>query len=191
MPEFSQITAWINSPGMSSSDLRGKVVLVDFWTYSCVNCIRTLPYVTQWYEKYKDQGLVVVGVHTPEFSFEKEVSNIRQAVLRHGIHYPVAVDNDYGTWNAYNNRYWPAHYLIDARGRIRQEHFGEGNYEETEQAIQALLAEAKLLHKPVNLEAPKGSVDFYKIHSFETYIGSMAALCKISHHLKACNGTPS
>ncbi|HXC61380.1 MAG TPA: cytochrome c biogenesis protein DipZ [Nitrospiria bacterium] len=171
MPEFSQITAWINSPAMSSSGLREKVVLVDFWTYSCINCIRTLPYVTQWYEKYKDQGLVIVGVHTPEFSFEKEVSNIKQAVIRHGVHYPVAVDNDYGAWNAYNNRYWPAHYLIDARGRIRQEHFGEGNYEETEQAIQALLAEAKLLHKPVNLEAPKGSVDFSKIHSFETYIG--------------------
>jgi cytochrome c biogenesis protein CcdA/thiol-disulfide isomerase/thioredoxin len=171
IPEFSQITAWINSPAMSSSDLRGKVVLVDFWTYSCINCIRTLPFVTQWYEKYKDQGLVVIGVHTPEFSFEKDVSNIKQAVVRHRIHYPVAVDNDYGTWNAYNNRYWPAHYLIDAQGNIRQEHFGEGKYEETERAIQALLAEAKLLHKPVNLEAPKSSVDFSKIHSFETYIG--------------------
>jgi len=171
IPEFSHITAWINSPALSSSDLKGKVVLIDFWTYSCINCIRTLPYVTQWYQKYKDQGLVVVGVHTPEFSFEKEEANVKQAVLRHGIHYPVALDNDYGTWNAYNNRYWPAHYLIDAQGRIREEHFGEGNYKETERAIQTLLSEAKLLHRPVSLEAPKDSVDFSKIHSSETYIG--------------------
>jgi cytochrome c biogenesis protein CcdA/thiol-disulfide isomerase/thioredoxin len=171
IPEFSRITAWINSTALSASDLKGKVVLVDFWTYSCINCIRTLPYVTQWYEKYKDQGLVIVGVHTPEFSFEKEEANVRRAILRHGIHYPVAMDNQYGTWNAYHNQYWPAHYLIDAEGRIREEHFGEGNYEETERAIQALLSEAKLLHRPMSLEAPKGSVDFSKIHSPETYIG--------------------
>ena len=171
MPEFSKVTAWINSSPLTSMDLKGKVVLVDFWTYSCINCIRTLPYVTQWYEKYKDQGLVVIGIHTPEFSFEKDESNVKQAVTRHNIHYPVALDNDYGTWNAYHNHYWPAHYLVDAQGRIREEHFGEGNYEETERAIQTLLAEAKLLHRPVSLEAPKGSIDFSKIHSFETYIG--------------------
>lgn len=170
-PDFSQITTWINSPPLTLSELRGKVVLVDFWTYSCINCIRTLPYVTQWYEKNKDQGLVVVGVHTPEFSFEKEEINVKQAIIRHRIHYPVALDNDYGTWNAYNNHYWPAHYLIDAEGRIREVHFGEGSYEETERAIQTLLAEAKLLHKPVNLENQKDSVDFSKIHSYETYIG--------------------
>lgn len=170
-PEFSRVTTWINSPPLSSSELRGKVVLVDFWTYSCINCIRTLPYVTQWYEKYKDQGLVVIGVHTPEFSFEKEEANVKQAIIRYGIHYPVALDNDYGTWNAYSNRYWPAHYLIDAQGKIRETHFGEGNYEETERDIQTLLAEAKLLHRPVGLESPKGSIDFSKIHSNETYIG--------------------
>jgi cytochrome c biogenesis protein CcdA/thiol-disulfide isomerase/thioredoxin len=171
IPEFAQITAWINSPALSSSDLKGKVVLVDFWTYSCINCIRTLPYVTQWHEKYKDQGLMVIGVHTPEFSFEKEEANVKQAILRHGIRYPVAMDNDYGTWNAYHNHYWPAHYLIDAQGKIREVHFGEGNYEETERAIQTLLAEARLLRRPVGLEAPKDLVDFSKIHSFETYLG--------------------
>jgi|SRR5579863_510940 len=171
MPEFSRIAGWINSPALTSAGLRGKVVLVDFWTYSCINCIRTLPYITKWYEKYQDQGLIVVGVHTPEFSFEKEEANVKQATVRHGIRYPVALDNDYGTWNAYDNHYWPAHYLIDAQGRIREEHFGEGDYEETEKVIQTLLAEARLLHKPLNLELPRGSVDLSRIRSFETYIG--------------------
>lgn len=171
IPEFSKITAWINSPPLSASELKGKVVLIDFWTYSCINCIRTLPYVTRWYEKYKDRGFVVVGVHTPEFSFEKVEANVKQAIHRHGIHYPVAMDNDYGTWNAYHNQYWPAHYLIDAQGRIREEHFGEGNYRETEAAIQSLLLEAKRLSGPMDLEAPQGTVDFSKIHSYETYIG--------------------
>ncbi|MFI5304740.1 MAG: cytochrome c biogenesis protein DipZ [Nitrospiria bacterium] len=170
-PEFSRVTTWINSPPLSSSELRGKVVLVDFWTYSCINCIRTLPYVTQWYEKYKDQGLVVIGVHTPEFSFEREETNVKQAIIRQGIHYPVAMDNEYGTWNAYSNQYWPAHYLIDIKGQIREIHFGEGNYEETERAIQTLLAEAKLLHKALSLENSNESVDFSNIHSYETYIG--------------------
>ncbi len=142
-PEFSGIEHWLNTDiALTMKDLRGKVVLVDFWTYSCINCIRTLPHVTSWYEKYKDQGFVVVGVHTPEFAFEKKTSNVEDALKQYGINYPVAQDNNYVTWRAYNNRYWPAHYLIDVDGNIREYHFGEGNYEETEQAIRSLLEEA-------------------------------------------------
>lgn len=142
-PEFADIAHWLNTDvALTMKDLRGKVVLIDFWTYSCINCIRTLPYVTSWYEKYKNQGLVVIGVHTPEFEFEKKASNVADALARYKINYPVAQDNNYGTWQAYNNRYWPAHYLVDAEGDVRQYHFGEGNYEETERAIQALLEEA-------------------------------------------------
>lgn len=142
-PEFVGIAHWLNTDTtLTMKDLRGKVVLVDFWTYSCINCIRTLPYVTSWYEKYKDQGFVVVGVHTPEFEFEKKTANVSDALAQYNIHYPVAQDNEYGTWQAYSNRYWPAHYLIDAEGNIREYHFGEGNYEETERDIQSLLEEA-------------------------------------------------
>ena len=140
-PDFTGITHWLNTPGpLTLADLKGKVVLIDFWTYSCINCIRTLPHVTAWYDKYKDQGLVVVGVHTPEFEFEKDTGNVQNAINQFNIHYPVAQDNNYGTWNAYNNLYWPAEYLIDANGHIRVEHFGEGNYDETEMNIQALLS---------------------------------------------------
>jgi thiol-disulfide isomerase/thioredoxin len=141
-PELTGINGWLNSDPLTLKDLRGKVVLVDFWTYSCINCIRTLPYVTSWYEKYKDQGLVVIGVHTPEFAFEHKKENVAEALKKYNITYPVAQDNDYATWQAYSNRYWPAHYLIDAKGNIRETHFGEGGYEETEMAIQALLKEA-------------------------------------------------
>ena len=150
-PEFVGIEAWLNTPDgkpITLESLRGKVVLVDFWMYSCINCIRTLPYVTGWYEKYKDQGFVVVGVHTPEFAFEKKQSNVEEALKRFNIQYPVALDNEYGTWQAYNNHYWPAHYLIDAEGNIRETHFGEGKYEETEHAIQMLLREAGEMHIP-------------------------------------------
>jgi cytochrome c biogenesis protein CcdA/thiol-disulfide isomerase/thioredoxin len=171
MPEFVGVTAWLNSPPLSVERLRGKVVLIDFWTYSCINCIRTLPYVTSWYEKYKDRGFVVVGVHTPEFAFEKDEGNVRRAMQRFGVHYPVALDNDYGTWNAYDNHYWPAHYLVDAQGRIREVHFGEGHYEETERAIQNLLAEANRLQAPMPIEGRKADVDFSRIRSPETYIG--------------------
>src|SRR3990167_2987308 len=138
-PELTGISKWLNSDPLTLQKLRGKVVLIDFWTYSCINCIRTLPYVTGWYEKYKDKGFVVVGVHTPEFAFEKDTSNVQTAIKRHGINYPVAQDNDYGTWQAYSNRYWPAHYLIDQSGKIVYTHFGEGKYQETEQAIQQLI----------------------------------------------------
>ncbi len=138
-PEFAGITQWLNSDPLTISQLKGKVVLIDFWTYSCINCIRTLPYVTKWYDTYKDQGLVVIGVHTPEFAFEKDTANVQAAIARFGIHYPVAQDNNYGTWQAYNNQYWPAEYLIDKNGNIVHTHFGEGEYDVTENAIRQLL----------------------------------------------------
>ena len=141
-PEFSGIDHWINTQPISLSDLKGKVVLVDFWTYTCINCIHTLPYVTDWYNKYHDQGFVVVGVHTPEFAYEHETPNVEDAVKRFQINYPVAQDNNYVTWNAYQNQYWPAEYFIDAQGNLRHTHFGEGGYEESEKIIQELLSEA-------------------------------------------------
>lgn len=138
-PEFVGIDTWLNSAPLTMKNLRGKVVLVDFWTYSCINCLRTLPYVTKWHEKYKDQGLVVIGVHTPEFAFERRTSNVQTATKRFGVRYPVAQDNQYATWHAYKNQYWPASYLIDRNGRIMHQHFGEGGYEEMEAAIRTLL----------------------------------------------------
>src|ERR1700735_3405768 len=146
-PDLSGATAWINSAPLTLSSLRGKVVLVDFWTYSCINCLRTLPYIKAWNEKYKDSGLVIVGVHTPEFPFEKDEANVRKAVQDLGITYPVAMDNDYNIWRSFNNQYWPAHYFIDSTGRIRYHHFGEGGYDESEQWIRTLLEEAN--HKPL------------------------------------------
>jgi cytochrome c biogenesis protein CcdA/thiol-disulfide isomerase/thioredoxin len=141
-PPLSGATLWLNSAPLADEMLRGKVVLVDFWTYSCINCLRTLPYLKAWDEKYRSQGLVIIGVHAPEFAFEKDQHNVEQAIRDLGINYPVAMDNQYAIWNAYKNEYWPAHYLIDAQGRIRDQHFGEGKYQETEQMIQALLKEA-------------------------------------------------
>jgi len=147
-PEFRDISLWLNSKPLSVGQLRGKVVLIDFWTYSCVNCLRTLPHVKGWYRAYRDAGLVVVGVHTPEFAFERSPANVRRAVGDLGVDYPVALDNDYGTWQAWLNRYWPAKYLIDRRGHLRYAHFGEGEYGGTEEAIRTLLAEEGL-PKPV------------------------------------------
>ena len=144
-PEFAAVASWLNvAPGGEPSlrELRGRVVLVDFWTYTCINCLRTLSHLRAWDDRYRGAGLSIVGVHTPEFAFERRESNVRDAVAENGLRYPVALDNDYGTWNAWRNQYWPAKYLIDARGRVRYWHFGEGAYEETEQAIRALLAEA-------------------------------------------------
>ena len=141
MPSLDGAVAWLNSPPLTREALRGKVVVVDFWTYSCVNCLRTLPYVRAWYDKYKDHGLVVIGVHAPEFAFEKDIDNVRRAVKDLGVDYPVAIDNDYAIWRAFDNRYWPAHYFVDAEGRIRYHHFGEGDYAESEAVIQKLLAE--------------------------------------------------
>ena len=140
-PPLDGAVAWLNSPPLTREELRGKVVLVDFWTYSCINCLRSLPYVKAWAAKYKDQGLVVIGVHTPEFAFERDLGNVRQAVRDLGVTYPVAVDNKQTIWTAFNNLYWPAHYVIDGQGRIRHHQFGEGDYAQTEQVIQRLLVE--------------------------------------------------
>lgn len=141
-PEIAGIGGWLNSDNpITMKSLRGKVVLVDFWTYSCINCIRTLPFVTSWYDKYKDSGFVVLGIHTPEFEFEKDANNVAKAIKQFSIHYPVAQDNIYGTWDAFNNRYWPAEYLIDTEGNVRRTHFGEGEYDQMEKAIQVLLSQ--------------------------------------------------
>jgi len=140
-PELAGLTNWINSKPLTLQQLHGKVVLIDFWTYSCINCLRTLPHVKAWYHAYHDKGLVVIGVHTPEFAFEHVPSNVRSAVRRLGVAYPVALDNDYSTWNAFRNQYWPAKYLIDRRGHLRYYHFGEGSYDTTEARIRTLLGE--------------------------------------------------
>ena len=141
-PALTGAVAWLNSPPLTPEQLKGKVVLVDFWTYSCINCIRAIPYVRAWAEKYRDQGLVVIGVHSPEFAFEKFIPNVAKAVTDLGITYPVAIDNNFDVWRAFDNRYWPAHYFIDAKGQIRYHHFGEGDYDASERVIQTLLAEA-------------------------------------------------
>jgi len=138
-PNFVGISKWFNSAPLSISDLRGKVVLVDFWTYGCYNCVNTLPYVTKLYETYKDQGLVVVGIHTPEFPFERSSGNVQAALKRHGITYPVAQDNDSATWNAWRNQYWPAQYIVDQHGQIVFSHAGEGQYDEIERTVRRLL----------------------------------------------------
>jgi thiol-disulfide isomerase/thioredoxin len=138
-PNFAGISNWFNSAPLSMADLRGKVVLVDFWTYGCVNCVNTLPHVTELYAKYKDRGLVVVGVHTPEFPFERSASNVQAALKRHGITYPVAQDNERQTWNAYRNQYWPAQYIVDQSGKIVFQHDGEGQYEQIDRTIARLL----------------------------------------------------
>jgi cytochrome c biogenesis protein CcdA/thiol-disulfide isomerase/thioredoxin len=148
IPSFSGATAWLNSPALTPEALRGKVVLVDFWTYSCINCLRALPYVKGWYEKYKDHGLVVIGVHAPEFAFEKNLGNVRRAVGELGIAYPVALDDNYAIWQGFDNQYWPAHYFIDSTGQIRSHRFGEGDYEESEQIIRQLLTQAGYTNLP-------------------------------------------
>lgn len=169
-------TGWINSQPLTAESLRGKVVLVDFWTYSCINCLRTLPYVKAWAEKYKDQGLVVIGVHSPEFAFEKNIDNVRHAVSDLKLSYPVAIDNNYAIWRGFNNQFWPAHYFIDATGRIRDHHFGEGDYAQSEKTIQALLSEAgdrNVSHDLVSVagQGAEAASDFADIRSPETYIG--------------------
>ena len=141
-PELAGITAWINSQPLELGDLRGKVVLVDFWTYGCANCVRTFPHLSSLHANYADDGLVILGVHTPEYKFEKKIENVREAVKVHGLRWPVALDNDYATWKAYGNHYWPAQYLIDKDGLIRYTHVGEGAYVEIESKLRDLLAEA-------------------------------------------------
>ena len=138
-PNFVGIDYWLNSAPLNITDLRGKVVLIDFWTYGCYNCVNTLPHVTRLYDTYKDKGFVVVGVHTPEFPFEKSIGNLQAALKRYGIRYPVAQDNEYATWNAYRNQYWPAQYILDQRGKIVFEHAGEGQYDEMERVVRKLL----------------------------------------------------
>jgi cytochrome c biogenesis protein CcdA/thiol-disulfide isomerase/thioredoxin len=172
-PDFAGVTHWLNSKPLHMEQLRGKVVLIDFWTYTCINCLRTLPYVTAWDRKYRDQGLVIVGVHTPEFGFEKETGNVRDAITRNGIRYPVAQDNDYGTWNAWSNQFWPAKYLVDADGQVRYTHFGEGDYATTEGAIRTLLAEAG--HKDLGGMAGHQPGEVPGDATPETYLGTARA----------------
>ncbi len=176
MPELSGAVAWLNSQPLTRDQLRGKVIVIDFWTYSCVNCLRALPYVGGWAAKYKDAGLVVIGVHTPEFAFEKERSNVEQAVRDLKITYPVAIDSNYKIWQAFHNEYWPAHYFIDGKGRIRHHHFGEGEYDESERVIQELLKEngaKSLANGTINVIATgaEAAPDSRNAGSPETYVG--------------------
>ncbi len=175
-PSLDDATGWLNSKPLTPPDLRGKVVLVDFWTYTCINWRRQLPYVRAWAEKYKDQGLVVIGVHTPEFEFEKNVDNVRWAVKDMRVDYPVALDSDYALWHAFKNHYWPALYFIDAKGHTRQHQFGEGEYEQSERVIQQLLAEAGTggrSRELVSVDAggTEAAADWGSLKSPETYLG--------------------
>ncbi|MCA9387367.1 cytochrome c biogenesis protein DipZ [Candidatus Dojkabacteria bacterium] len=166
-PEIQGIAQWINSNGETIESLKGKVVLIDFWTYSCINCIRTIPFVEGWYEKYKDDGFVVIGVHAPEFSFEKDFENVKKAVGDYKIAYPVAMDNDFKTWRAYDNHYWPAHYFIDKEGNVVHTHFGEGKYDESEMVIRYLLG----LDNMSDVENKNVNVPITSNQTQETYIG--------------------
>jgi thiol-disulfide isomerase/thioredoxin len=185
LASLSQATEWINSPPLTAESLRGRVVLVQFWTYSCLYWIRTLPHVRAWAQKYRDDGLVVVGVHAPEFDFEKELANTRWAAENFGVDYPVAVDNDYAIWNAFGNQYWPALYLMDSRGRVRHRHFGEGDYEQSERMIQKLLAESGARDLPHDLVSVVGhgveaAGDRPNLRSPETYVGSERSENRVS-----------
>ena len=177
LPSLDGAVEWLNSKPLTAEQLKGKVVLVDFWTYSCINCLRSLPYTKAWAEKYRDQGLVVIGVHAPEFAFERNLNNVRKAVKDQGITFPVAVDNNYAIWRAFNNQYWPAHHFIDAKGQIRHHHFGEGDYAQSEQVIQQLLEEAgrkNVTNTVVSAEDAKGiqqQSDMGQVGSPETYLG--------------------
>jgi len=168
-PELQQISNWINSPALSMRALRGKVVLVDFWTYSCINCLRTLPYLKAWDDRYRSQGFVIVGVHAPEFAFEHDLGNVRSAVKRLGIHYPVALDNSFGTWQAYHNQYWPADYLVDQLGQVRHVHFGEGAYAETEHDIRLLLEAGGSTELAGNVREPDRTPT--ELRTPESYLG--------------------
>ena len=176
MPPLDGAGAWLNSDPLSLAELRGKVVLVQFWTYTCINWLRTLPYVRAWAKRYKDDGLVVLGVHTPEFSFEHELDNVRRAARDMRVDYPIAIDNDYAVWDAFANHYWPALYFVDAQGRIRHHHFGEGAYEESERVLQRLLSEAGARGLAPELSAidARGAevgADWDDLESPESYLG--------------------
>ncbi|HEX2304819.1 MAG TPA: thioredoxin family protein [Nitrososphaeraceae archaeon] len=195
-PEFEKVSGYINSKPLNLSDLKGKVVLVDFWTYSCINCIRTIPYLVDWNEKYADKGLVIVGVHTPEFEFEKNIDNVKEAVKKFGIKYPVIQDNDKGTWNAYQNQYWPRKYIVDSEGYLRYDHIGEGGYVETEKVIQNLLQERivqmglennpssinnSTVTEKITIPENVQSVDYSKINSPELYFGYQFARASLGN----------
>jgi thiol-disulfide isomerase/thioredoxin len=175
LPSLSGATQWLNSSPLTPAGLRGKVVLVDFWTYTCVNWLRTLPYVRAWDAKYRDQGLVVIGVHTPEFPFESDIDNVRWALKDMDVSYPIAVDSNYGVWRAFDNNYWPAVYLADANGRIRFHHFGEGAYDDTEKAIQRLLNDSgRTIDNHLVKVSPRGlevAADYGTLRSPESYLG--------------------
>ncbi|MBV6305262.1 cytochrome c biogenesis protein DipZ [Candidimonas humi] len=176
MPSLDGAVQWLNSPPLTTQGLRGKVVLIDFWTYSCINCLRSLPYIKAWADRYRNQGLVVIGVHAPEFAFERDIGNVKRAVHKLGVDYPVAIDNNYAIWRAFNNEYWPAHYFVDAQGRIRYHHFGEGDYAKSEQVIQELLREAGAQGVPDSTSHVLGqgierAADMGDVKSPETYLG--------------------
>jgi thiol-disulfide isomerase/thioredoxin len=176
LPTLGGATGWLNSPPLTAEGLRGKVVLVQFWTYSCINWLRTMPYVRAWAEKYRDKGLVVIGVHTPEFTFEKNLDNVRWAAKDMRISYPIATDNDYAVWRAFENQYWPALYFVDAKGKIRHHRFGEGDYEQSERIIQQLLAEAGNSSVgsdlvPVDGRGAEAAADWGSLKSPENYVG--------------------
>jgi thiol-disulfide isomerase/thioredoxin len=176
LPSLGGATGWLNSPPLTAAGLRGKVVLIDVWTYTCINWLRTLPYVRAWVEKYKNQGLVVIGVHSPEFEFEKNVDNVRRAAKDMRVDYPIAIDSDFAIWRALKNQYWPALYIVDAQGRIRHHHFGEGEYDRSERVIQQLLAEvgnSGIGHELVSVDARGAEVaaDWGNLKSPENYVG--------------------
>jgi len=175
LPSLGGATEWLNSPPLTPAGLRGKIVLVDFWTYTCINWLRTLPYVRAWADKYRDQGLVVIGAHTPEFPFEKDIDNVRWAAKEMDVRYPIAVDSDYGVWRAFDNNYWPAAYIADANGRIRFHHFGEGNYDGIERGIQRLLGDSgRTIDKQLVTVSPRGlevAADYGTLRSPESYLG--------------------
>ena len=176
LSSLSRATEWLNSPSLTADNLRGKVVLIDFWTYTCINWLRTVPYVRAWAEKYKDQGLVVIGVHAPEFAFERSIDNVRRAAKDMNVGYPIAVDNDFAIWRAFGNVAWPALFLVDAQGRMRHHHFGEGQYEQSERFIQKLLAEAGATGISRELVSVNGvgvesAADWGSLRSPENYLG--------------------
>lgn len=176
LPALEGAVAWLNSAALTPEQLRGRVVVIDFWTYSCINCLRTLPYLKAWNERYQEHGLTIIGVHAPEFAFEKDAANVRRAVRELGIRYPVAIDNDYSIWRAFNNQYWPAHYFVDAQGRIRGHHFGEGSYQQSEKLIRELLTEAGHHDLPAASGAMQAAAievapDEGNVASPETYLG--------------------
>jgi thiol-disulfide isomerase/thioredoxin len=176
LASLGSATAWLNSPPLTAADLRGNVVLIDFWTYTCINWLRTLPYVRAWAEKYQDHGVVVIGVHAPEFPFEHDIENVRRAAQGMRVAYPIAIDNDFAIWRAFTNHYWPALYLLDAQGHLRYHYFGEGAYERSERIMQALLAEAGISGiddelVSVDAQGAEAAADWGSLRSPETYLG--------------------